>query len=52
MAKHDGSKSGSPSTGDGRTSKAKPAKSQITMKTKTGATLWGQTAKLFGSKKK
>ena len=47
MAKH---RKDPPSTGDGSTSKAKPAKTQISQSTKSGTVLSGQTAKLWGIK--
>jgi len=48
MGKH--SKDGTPSTGDGNTSGAKPAKTQVSQSTKSGTVLSGQTAKLWGVK--
>lgn len=37
-----------PRTGDGKTSSAKPQKTQITQQTKNGTNLPKQTAKLWG----
>lgn len=45
-------KHGTPSTGDGKTSKSKPQKPQISQKTSSGTILWKLTAKLWGSGKK
>lgn len=47
MGKHDQQ----PRTGDGRTGGNKPKRLQVTVKTETGTTLWGQTTGLFGKKK-
>ena len=47
MAKH---RKDAPSTGDGRTSKATPAKTQVSQSTPSGTVLSGQTAKLWGVK--
>lgn len=42
---------GQPSTGNGKSSGAKPQKSQMTVQTAGGTTLWKATAALFGIKK-
>lgn len=41
------SKKDKPKTGDGRTGGAKPAKTQVSMKTRTGTMLWKATVNLF-----
>lgn len=43
-------KSGQPRTGDGRTGGQKPNRLQVTAKSPTGTTLWGQTVALFSKK--